>query len=152
MPKIEKTIQVDVPVRTAYDQWTQFEEFPKFMEGVECVEQLDDSHLRWRAEIGGKTLEWDAEICEQIPDTRIAWRSTTGAKNAGIVSFHQLSDTSCGIGLTIDYQPEGVLETVGDWFGAMSRRTEGDLERFKKFIEERGVETGAYRGTIPKHG
>jgi uncharacterized membrane protein len=149
MSKIEKSIEVNVPVRTAYNQWTQFEEFPQFMEGVESVEQLDDRRLRWRAEIGGKTIEWNAEIVEQLPDTRIAWRSTSGASNAGVVSFYRLSDTKCRIALQIDYEPEGVVETVGDWLGAMSRRTEGDLERFKKFIEERGVESGAYRGTIP---
>ena len=149
MSKIEKSVEVNVPVRTAYDQWTQFEEFPKFMEGVETIEQLDDRRLRWCAEVGGKNLEWDAEIVEQIPDTKIAWRSTSGAKNAGAVSFYRLSDDKCRITLQIDYDPQGVVETVGDWLGVMSRRTEGDLERFKKFIEERGVETGAYRGTIP---
>ena len=149
MSKIEKSIEVNVPVRTAYDQWTQFEEFPQFMEGVEHVEQIDDRRLRWKAEIGGKTLEWDAEIVEQLPDTKIAWRSTSGAKNAGAVSVYRLSDTHCRISLQIDYDPEGVVETVGDWLGVMSRRAEGDLERFKKFIEERGVETGADRGTIP---
>jgi uncharacterized membrane protein len=149
MSKIEKSIDVNVPVRTAYDQWTQFEEFPNFMEGVESVEQLDERRLHWRAEFSGKVVEWDAEIAEQIPDTRIAWRSTSGAKNAGVVSFYRLSDDKCRVALQIDYDPHGVLETVGDWLGVMSRRTEGDLERFKKFIEERGVETGAWRGTIP---
>lgn len=149
MSKIEKSIDVNVPVRTAYDQWTQFEEFPNFMEGVESVHQLDERRLHWRAEIGGKMVEWSAEISEQIPDTRIAWRSTSGAKNAGVVSFYRLSDDRCRVTLQIDYEPEGVLETVGDWLGVVSRRTEGDLERFKKFIEERGVETGAWRGTIP---
>ena len=149
MSKIEKSIEVNVPVRTAYDQWTQFEEFPNFMEGVESVHQLDDRRLHWRAEISGKVIEWSAEITEQIPDNRIAWRSTSGAPNAGVVSFHRLSDTRCKVMLQIDYEPEGVLETVGDWLGVMSRRTEGDLERFKKFIEERGVETGAWRGEIP---
>ena len=149
MSTIEQSIELNVPVRAAYDQWTQFEEFPKFMEGVECVEQQGDSHLRWRAEIGGKTVEWDAEITEQIPDTKVAWRSTSGARNAGAVAFFRLSDDRCRITLQIDYDPEGVIETVGDWLGVMSRRAEGDLERFKKLIEERGVETGAYRGTIP---
>ena len=148
MSKIEKSIEVNVPVRTAYNQWTQFEEFPFFMEGVESVQQLDDRRLHWRAEIGGKTMEWDAEISEQVPDKRIAWRSTSGAKNAGVVSFYRLSDDTCRVSLQIDYEPEGVVENVGDWLGVMSRRVEGDLERFKKFIEERGVETGAYRGAI----
>ena len=147
--RIEKSIDVNVPVRTAYDQWTQFEEFPSFMEGVESVHQLDERRLHWRAEIGGKTLEWDAEIVEQQPDMRVAWKSTTGAKNAGVVSFYRLADDRCRVTLQLDYEPRGFVETVGDWLGVMSRRTEGDLERFKKFIEERGVETGAYRGTIP---
>jgi uncharacterized membrane protein len=150
MSKIEKSIEVNVPVRTAYNQWTQFEEFPKFMEGVESVQQLDDRHLHWRAEIFGKELEWDAEIPEQIPDTRISWRSTTGnVKHAGVVSFFRLSDASSRISLQIDYDPQGPLENLGDWLGVLSRRVEGDLERFKKFIEKRGVETGAYRGEIP---
>jgi uncharacterized membrane protein len=149
MSMIEKTTEVHVPVRTAYDQWTQFEEFPKFMEGVESVHQLDDRRLHWRAEIFGKMLEWSAEISEQIPDTRIAWRSTSGAPNAGVVSFYRLADDRCRVTLQIDYEPQGLMETVGDWLGVMSRRVEGDLERFKKFIEERGVETGAWRGEIP---
>jgi uncharacterized membrane protein len=149
MSKIEKSIDVNVPVRTAYDQWTQFEEFPNFMEGVESVQQLDDRHLTWRAEISGKDVEWNAEISEQIPDTRIAWRSTSGAPNAGVVSFFRLSDDRCRVTLQIDYEPQGFVETVGDWLGVMSRRVEGDLERFKKFIESRGVETGAWRGAIP---
>jgi uncharacterized membrane protein len=149
MAKIEKSIDVNVPVKTAYDQWTQFEEFPNFMEGVESVHQLDDRRLAWRAEIGGKMVEWTAEIAEQIPDTRIAWRSTSGAPNAGVVSFYRLSDNTCRVALQIDYDPQGFVETVGDWLGAVSRRTEGDLERFKKFIEERGVQTGAWRGSIP---
>ena len=107
MSKIEKSIDVNVPVRTAYDQWTQFEEFPNFMEGVESVDQLDDRRLHWRAEISGKVVEWDAEIAEQIPDTRIAWRSTSGAKNAGVVSFYRLSDDQCRVALQIDYDPQG---------------------------------------------
>jgi uncharacterized membrane protein len=149
MSTIEKTIEVHVPVRTAYDQWTQFEEFPMFMEGVESIHQLDDRRLQWRAEISGKIVEWSAEISEQIPDTRIAWRSTSGAPNAGVVSFYRLADDRCRVTLQIDYEPQGIVETVGDWLGVMSRRVEGDLERFKKFIEERGVETGAWRGEIP---
>ena len=149
MAKIEKSIDVNVPVRTAYNQWTQFEEFPRFMEGVKEVRQLDDKRLHWRAEIGGKVMEWDAEITEQVPDMRIAWRSSSGAKNAGVVSFYRLSDDKSRVALQIDYEPEGVVENVGDWLGVMSGRVEGDLERFKKFIEERGVETGAYRETIP---
>lgn len=148
MSKIEKSIDVNVPVRTAYNQWTQFEEFPMFMEGVEEVTQLDDSHLRWCAEIGGVEREWDSEITEQIPDQRIAWRSTSGPANSGVVTFQKLNDDETRIYLEMDYEPEGVVETVGDFIGVASARVAGDLERFKDFVEERGVETGAWRGTI----
>jgi uncharacterized membrane protein len=148
MAQIEQSIEVDVPVRTAYNQWTQFEEFPRFMEGVKTVRQLDDRRLRWYAEVAGRDKEWDAEITEQIPDERIAWRSTQGAPNAGVVTFHRLSDTRTRITLQLDYDPEGVTETVGDALGVMSARVKGDLERFKEFIETRGVETGAWRGSI----
>jgi uncharacterized membrane protein len=146
---IQKTVDVAVPVRTAYNQWTQFEEFPRFMEQVESVTQLDDRRLHWRARIGGKQLEWDAEITEQIPDKRVAWRSTSGARNAGAVTFYRLSDRTSRVSLQLDYDPEGAAENVGDWLGMLSRRTEGDLKRFKEFIESRGVETGAYREAIP---
>jgi uncharacterized membrane protein len=148
MSSIQKSIDVDVPVRTAYNQWTQFEEFPEFMEDVESITQLDDRRLHWCATVGGKRLEWDAEITEQIPDKRIAWRSTSGAKNAGVVTFHRLSDQSARVALQLDYDPEGIVENVGDWLGTMSRRTEQDLERFKEFIESRGAESGAWRGEI----
>ena len=149
MSTIEKSIDVEVPVRTAYNQWTQFESFPRFMEGVESVHQLDDTHLHWKASIGGKTLEWDAEISEQIPDKRIAWHSLQGARNAGVVTFHRLADERTRVMLQLDYDPQGFVENVGDFLGVMNGRTEGDLERFKDFIEERGVETGAWRGKVP---
>jgi uncharacterized membrane protein len=149
MSQIERSIEVGVPVRTAYNQWTQFEEFPRFMEGVESVQQLDDRRLHWRAEIGGKAVEWDASIVEQVPDKRIAWRSTSGAKNAGVVTFHRLADDRTRIMLQVDYEPEGALETAGDWLGVVTRRTAGDLERFRDFIESRGTETGEWRGTVP---
>jgi uncharacterized membrane protein len=149
MSNVEKSIEVEVPASTAYNQWTQFEEFPRFMEGVEAVSQLDDRHLRWRAEIGGKTVEWKAEISEQIPDKRIAWRSVEGARNAGVVTFHRLSDDRTRIMLQLDYEPDGAIERVGDWLGVASRRVQGDLERFKTFIESRGQETGAWRGREP---
>jgi uncharacterized membrane protein len=148
MATIEKSITVNVPVNTAYNQWTQFEEFPKFMEGVREVKQLDDKRLHWRAEIAGKDKEWDAEITEQIPDNRIAWRSRGGAWNAGVVTFHRLSDASCKVMLQLEYEPEGFVENVGDAIGVVSQRVEGDLKRFKEFIEGRGRETGAWRGTI----
>lgn len=148
MERIEKSIEVDVPLRTAYNQWTQFEEFPKFMEGVEEVRQLDDKRLFWRAQIAGKHTEWEAEIYEQIPDSRIAWRSTTGAPNAGAVSFQSVGPERTRVNLMIDYQPLGVVEKVGDALGLVSSRVEGDLQRFKKFVEERGAATGAWRGEI----
>ena len=148
MSKVVKSIDVDVPVRSAYNQWTQFESFPHFMEGVQEVRQLDDKNLHWRASIAGKEEEWDAVITEQKPDMRVAWRSTSGATNAGIVTFHRLGENKTRVTLQLDYDPEGVVENVGDALGFVSRRVEGDLERFKAFIEARGHETGAWRGEI----
>jgi len=148
MSNIEKSIDVHVPVHTAYNQWTQFETFPRFMEGVEEVRQLDDKRLHWRANVGGKAKEWDAVITEQVPDQRIAWRNTTGAANAGVVTFHRLNDNTTRVMLQLEYEPEGIVENVGDVIGVVSSRVKGDLERFKRFIEERGSETGAWRGKI----
>ena len=148
MASIQKPIDVDVPVRTAYNQWTQFEEFPRFMEGVEDVRQLDDRRLHWRAKVGGKTEEWDAVITEQIPDERVAWRNTTGADNAGVVTFHHLSANSTRVMLQIEYDPQGLVENVGSALGVVERRVEGDLKRFKEFVESHGAETGAWRGEI----
>jgi uncharacterized membrane protein len=150
MATIEKSIDVNVPVRVAYNQWTQFEEFPRFMEGVEEVRQLDDKRLHWKATVGGKTKEWDAEITEQRPDERIAWRSRGGANNAGVVTFHRLSEGTTRVMLQLEYDPEGVIENVGDAVGIVSARVKGDLERFKEFIESRGSETGAWRGEIDR--
>ena len=148
MSTIEKSIEVNVPVRTAYNQWTQFEEFPKFMEGVKQVTQLDDKRLHWKAEIAGKEKEWDAEITEQMPDQRIAWTSRGGAVNDGIVMFQPLSEGRSRISLKVAYLPEGFVENVGDDLGALSTRVQGNLERFKVFIERQGHETGAWRGKI----
>jgi uncharacterized membrane protein len=148
MSVIEKSIEIEVPVRTAYNQWTQFEEFPKFMEGIKEVKQVDDTHLHWKADIWGKEKEWDAEITEQIPDKRIAWRSRDGALNAGVVSFHRLSDSKSKVMLQMEYDPEGVVENAGDAVGVVSQRVLGDLERFKRYIESRRQETGAWRGTV----
>jgi len=150
MESIEKTIEVEAPVEKVYNQWTQFEEFPEFMEGVEEVRQLDDKHLHWVAEIGGKKKEWDAEIYEQVPDHRIAWRSTSGTRNAGIVDFLPKDKRHTRVTLRMDYEPEGALERAGDTLGTVSRRVEGDLERFKDFIQSRESETGGWRGEI--HG
>lgn len=148
MSTIEKSIDVQVPVRTAYDQWTQFEEFPRFMEGIQSVKQLDDTHLHFVASIGGKTKEWDAEITEQTPDQRIAWRDVAGAPNAGVVTFHRLAADRTRVMLQLEYDPEGVVENIGDAIGLVSNRVTGDLERFREFIEARGTATGAWRGEV----
>jgi uncharacterized membrane protein len=148
MSQITESIDVDVPVRTAYDQWTQFEEFPLFMEGVEKVEQLDDTHIAWSAEIGGIKKHWIAEITEQLPDERVAWRAVKGAKNAGVVTFHRLDDRKTRVTLQLEVEPEGPVESIGDALGLVARRAKGDMERFKKFIESRGTETGAWRGSV----
>lgn len=150
MNTVEKSIVVDVPVRTAYNQWTQFEEFPQFMEGVEQVRQEGDSHTHWRANIAGKDVEWDADITEQTPDSRVSWRSTTGAYNAGTVSFQSEGANQTRVTLRLEYEPEGFFESVGSALGLVDNRVQGDLERFKGFIESRGAETGAWRGEI--HG
>ncbi len=148
MAAIEKSIEVDVPVRAAYNQWTQFEEFPKFMDGVKEVSQVDDRRLQWCAEIAGKEERWEAEITSQVPDERIAWRSISGAENNGIVTFTDIDGGRTQVHLRIEYQPEGIVETLADMIGVVGRRVEGDLERFKSFIESRGSETGEWRGHI----
>lgn len=148
MASIQKAIEVNVPVSMAYNQWTQFEDFPEFMDGIEEVKQLDDKSLHWKAKIGGKDEEWMAEIDEQIPDKRIAWHSISGARNDGIVTFEPLGPTKTQVMLHLEYDPEGIVETVGDKLGFVTHRVEGDLERFKKFIESRGTETGAWRGSV----
>jgi uncharacterized membrane protein len=148
MAKVEKSVDVRVPVRTAYNQWTQFEEFPRFMEGVKEVRQLDDTHLHWVADVAGKTEEWEARNTEQTPDQRVAWTAESGTMNAGVVTFHKLDPDTTRVMLQIEYDPAGVVETVGDKLGFVSRRVEGDLGRFKNFIEERGRETGAWRGEV----
>jgi uncharacterized membrane protein len=144
-------IDLDVPVSTAYNQWTQFEEFPKFMATVESVQQVDDTHLHWRANVAGKTKEWDAEITEQIPDKRIAWRSTGGVQNSGVVTFHKISDSRTRVMLQMDYAPDTTLEQVGEAAGAVKLTAKGNLKKFKKLVEARGSETGAWRGTVAQH-
>jgi uncharacterized membrane protein len=148
MSTIEESIEVQVPVRTAYNQWTQFEEFPRFMEGVEEVRQVDDTHLHWKADIAGQDREWDAEITEQHPDERVAWKSTGGAQHAGVVTFHRIGDEQSRVMLQLDVEPEGLTEQVGDKLGFVKRRVKGDLERFKELIESRGSETGGWRGVV----
>jgi uncharacterized membrane protein len=148
MAQIEKSIEVNVPARTAYNQWTQFEDFPRFMEGVKQVRQLDARTLEWHAEIGGKDVSWTSVITEQEPDRRISWQSTGGAANSGTVTFEDLGDGRTRVALRIDYEPEGALQSTGSAFGVVSARVAGDLHRFKEFIESRGRETGAWRGEI----
>jgi uncharacterized membrane protein len=148
MSNVTKSIDVDVPIRTAYDQWTQFEEFPRFMDGVKSVTQIDDTHLHWLAEIAGVEKEWDAEISEQHPEERVAWHSTAGARNAGVVTFHRLDDDATRVTLQLEVEPDGPIENLGDWLGVFERQVEGDLKRFKVFIESRGEPTGAWRGNV----
>ncbi|HEY7874596.1 MAG TPA: SRPBCC family protein [Actinomycetota bacterium] len=148
MSSIEQSIEVNVPVSTAYNQWTQFEEFPQFMEGVEQIQQLDDSSLKWVAEIAGQRREWDAKITEQTPDQRIAWTNIDGPTNAGVVTFHRIDDNKSKVMLQMEYEPEGAVEKAGDVLGIVKGRIKGDLERFKEFIESRGSETGAWRGEV----
>lgn len=148
MSTVTKSVDVNVPIGVAYDQWTQFEEFPRFMEGVKSVRQLDDTHLHWLAEVGGREKEWDAEISEQKPDERVAWHSTSGARNAGVVTFHRLDDDSTRVTVQMDVEPDGPVETVGDWAGLLDRRVQGDLDRFCDYIQGRGEPTGAWRGKV----
>ncbi len=148
MAKVEKSIEVNLPIRPVYNQWTQFEEFPRFMEGVEEVRQLDDTNLHWRASIAGKTEEWDAAITDQIPDQQVAWRSTSGAENSGIITFTPMGADKTRVTAVIGYEPEGIVEKAGDALGVVDSRVQGDLERFKSFIEERGTATGAWRGEV----
>jgi uncharacterized membrane protein len=141
----EKSITVDLPVSVVYNQWTQFEEFPQFMAGVESVTQLDDRRLHWVAEVAGTRREWDAEIVDQEPDRKISWRSLDGTTNAGTVTF-QPEGGGTRVTLDLDVEPEGLVEEIGDKLGFVTKHAEGDLKRFKEFIESRGRETGAWRG------
>jgi uncharacterized membrane protein len=152
MSTIEQSVDVQVPVRVAYDQWTQFESFPNFMEGVERVSQIDDTHVHWVANIAGVRREWDAEITEQHPDERVAWRATSGAENAGVVTVHRIDDNTTRIMLQLEFDPEGIVEQAGDKLGFVSRRATGDLERFKQFVEARGTQEGGWRGDVPASG
>ena len=148
MSRIVESIDVEVPVRVAYDQWTQFEEFPRFMDGVKQVQQLNDTTLEWTAEINGVERSWQAEIVEQEPDQAIAWRSTSGAKNDGRVTFESLGANRTRVTLELEVEPEGAIEKAGDALGFVERQVEGDLRRFKEFIESRGTPTGGWRGEV----
>jgi len=149
MERIEKSFEVNCPVSTVYNQWTQFEEFPRFMDGVEEVRQTDDTHLHWRARIAGKEKAWDAEIIEQVPDKAIAWRSISGAPNAGAVRFQQVDPQRTRVDLTMEYEPEGSVEKAGDAVGIVSGKVEKAVEKFKELVEARGA-SGAWRGEV--HG
>ncbi|MFB7651577.1 MULTISPECIES: SRPBCC family protein [unclassified Streptomyces] len=150
MPQVEESIEVNVDVRTAYNQWTQFEDFPEFMDGVESIEQRSDRLTHWKTKIGGISREFDAEITEQVPDERVAWTTVEGeAKQAGVVTFHTIGPTMTKVVLQMEYAPEGIAETLGDKLGFVQRQITGDLGRFKAFIEQRGgIETGAWRGQV----
>lgn len=148
METIEKSIEVEAPIEKVYNQWTQFEDFPHFMEGVEQVQQLDDKHLHWVAKVGGKRKEWDAEIVEQVPEDRIAWRSISGAANSGIVHFRPTDSQHTVVTLRMNYEPDGMMENLGSTLGLLSGRVEADLQHFRDFIQQRGTETGAWRGEI----
>ncbi len=147
--KIEYGVEVNVPVRTAYNQWTQFEDFPWFMKHVESVRQLDEKSLYWRVNLGGNVREFTAEIVEQIPDKRIAWQSKTGPRHGGVVTFHRLADARCRVMLQLEYEPEGLIEKVGTLVGLADLDIEKDMARFVEFIEKRRTETGGWRGRIP---
>ena len=148
MTEVERHVDVDCPLGTVYNQYTQFEEFPRFMSGVERVDQLDDKRLHWVIEIGGVKREFDAEITEQIPDQRIAWRSIDGKTQSGVVTFQRLGENRTRVTVRMMYDPEGFAENAADALGIISSRIEGDLTRFERFIESRGRETGAWRGEI----
>ena len=148
MAEVNESIEVNVPVSTAYNQWTQFESFPQFMEGVESVAQTDDTHLHWVAEVGGKRHVWDAEITEQVPDRRIAWRSVDGKGISGIVTFEALGADRTRVDVQMSWETEGLVESLGSALGVDSRRVKGDLDRFKELIESQGVESGAWRGEV----
>jgi uncharacterized membrane protein len=150
--RVEKSTTVNVPVRQAYNQWTQFEEFPQFMDGVESVTQVEDDRLDWVAEIGGVRRHWEARIVEQVPDSKVAWVATQGTTNAGAVTFEELAGGQTSVTLVLDYEPEGLVEKVGDALDVVERQAEADLERFKAFIESEGEATGAWRGSVGTPG
>ena len=150
MSTVTESVDVEVPVTTAYNQWTQFESFPQFMGGVEEVRQLDDTHTHWVTKMGGVTREFDATITEQHPDERVAWKSDNGPKQAGVVTFHKLDDNRTRVTAQMDIEPEGIVEKAADKVGMIEGRVKDDMERFKQFIEGKGRETGAWRGDVPR--
>jgi uncharacterized membrane protein len=152
MTTVTKSIDVNVPISQAYNQWTQFEDFPHFMGGVESISQLDDRRQHWQVKVGGVVREFDTEVTEQHPEERIAWKSTDGKSHAGVVTFHKLSDADTRVTVQLDWEPEGVVEKAGSAIGVDDHQVSGDLDRFKQFIESRSAETGAWRGEVPREG
>ena len=150
MSTVTESVDVQVPVTTAYNQWTQFESFPQFMGGVQEVRQLDDTHTHWITKMGGVKREFDATITEQHPDERVAWKSENGPKQAGVVTFHKLDDNRTRVTAQMDFEPEGIAEKAADKVGMIEGRVKDDMERFKQFIEKKGHETGAWRGDVPR--
>jgi uncharacterized membrane protein len=148
MSSVEQSIELAVPVRVAYDQWTQFESFPTFMDGVEEVRQIDDTHLHWKAKVAGREVEWDAVITEQLPDERVAWKATDGTANSGVVTFHRLSDQSSRVMVQIEHESDGVMEKVGSALGADTREVKSSLQSFKELVEGQHGATGAWRGEV----
>ena len=153
MTTAEQSIDVHSDITTVYNQWTQFEEFPRFMDGVNEIRQIDDTHMHWKTEIGGVKREFDAEITEQLPDERVAWHATGGEKQAGVVTCHRIDDGHTRVTVQMDFEPQGIVETAGDKLGIIDRKIKGDLHRFKEFIESRGgIETGSWRGHVDRPG
>jgi len=150
MSTITEHVDVDVPIRLAYDQWTQFESFPKFMGGVDSIAQIDDTHTHWKTTVAGVTREFDTEITEQHPEERVAWKSTDGTTHAGVVTFHKLDDSTTRVTVQLDWEPEGLKEKAGAAVGFDDHQVKADLKRFKEFIEERGQAEGAWRGDVPR--
>jgi uncharacterized membrane protein len=150
MSTVVESVDVAVPVRTAYNQWTQFEQFPQFMEGVTEIRQIDPTHLHWVVDMAGVRREFDAEITEQHPDERVAWMSTNGPRHAGVVTFHRLGEGRTRVTAQMDIDPDGFIETVGDKTGVLDRRVHGDMKRFRDYIEGRGQESGAWRGDVDR--
>jgi uncharacterized membrane protein len=152
MSTITEAVDVSVPVTTAYNQWTQFEEFPRFMEGVDEIRQIDPTHVHWVVSIAGVKREFDATITEQHPDERVAWKSDDGPHHAGVITFHRLDDDKTRVTAQMDVDPEGFVENVADKLGVLGKRVKGDMARFKEFIESRGTETDAWRGEVDRPG
>ena len=152
MTSVTESIDVEVPIGKAYNQWTQFETFPEFMSGVESIEQLDDRRLHWKISIAGVEREFDAEITEQHPDERVAWKSTDGTTHAGVVTFHKIDTNRTKVTVQLEWAPEGLVEKAGAAFNADDMQVSRDLSRFKKFIEQAPAETGAWRGDVPREG